>query len=206
MKALQRTASVLFLSLVSVFLICSSIYSQTCFIRCEPDKETGGGACGSGFFISKNEILTAAHVIDDANNIRIEFDGKYFKAFVVRQDATKDLALLRIEEEHDKFYKLSDSFGKADQKVTCFGFPRGVWTLYKSSGVIKEVNSVTRDSRYKDNPRMEYGVLMEVTNGMSGGPLLTEDKTVIGVLSSKNIIGEPRANFIALEDIKKFLD
>jgi serine protease Do len=202
-KALQRTASILFLSLVFT-LISSSIYSQTCFVRCEPDKEIGGGACGSGFFISKNEILTAAHVINDANNVRVEFDGKYFMASVVKQDVSKDLALLKINEECDVFYKLSDDSGKIEQEVTCYGFPRGVWSMYKSEGVIKEINSVNRDST--DKSRLEYAVFMNVTNGMSGGPLLTKDKVVIGVLSSKNVIGEQRANFISLEEIRKFLD
>lgn len=203
MKALQRTASILFLSVVFT-LICSSIYSQTCFVRCEPDKETGGGACGSGFFISKNEILTAAHVVDDANRVRVEFDGKYFMASVVKQDVSKDLALLKIDEESDIFYKLSDASGEVEQEVTCYGFPRGVWSMYKSEGTIKSIINVNRND--ETNSRLEYSVFMNVTNGMSGGPLLTKDKTVIGVLSSKNIIGEERANFIALEEIRKFLD
>lgn len=203
MKALQRTASILFLSVVFT-LICSSIYSQTCFVRCEPDKETGGGACGSGFFISKNEILTAAHVVDDANRVRVEFDGKYFMASVVKQDVSKDLALLQIDAESDIFYKLSDASGEVEQEVTCYGFPRGVWSMYKSEGTIKSIVSVNREAQ--TNSRLEYSVFMNVTNGMSGGPLLTKDKTVIGVLSSKNIVGEERANFISLEEIRKFLD
>lgn len=202
MKTLQRTASVLFLS-VFFTLICSSLYSQTCFIRCEPDKEIGGGACGSGFFISKNQILTADHVINGAKNVRVEFDGKYFIASVVKQDSSKDLALLKIEGESEVFYKLNDSCGIIDQDVLCYGFPRGVWTMYKSDGVIKEIHSVTREAEL--NSRLEYSVFMNVTNGMSGGPLLTKEKTVIGVLSSKNVIGETRANFIALEEIKTFL-
>lgn len=202
MKALQRTASILFLSVVFT-LICSSIYSQTCFIRCEPDKETGGGACGSGFFISKNQILTAEHVIDDAKRVRVEFDGKYFVATVVKQDPSKDLALLQIEEESNVFYKLDDSCGVVGQNVLCYGFPRGVWTMHKSEGVVKEISNVSRES--ESSSRLEYGVFMNVTNGMSGGPLLTKDKTVIGLLSSKNIIGEDRANFISLEEIKAFL-
>lgn len=206
MKALQRTASILFLSLVVFTLICSGLYGQTCFIRCEPDKETGGGACGSGFFISKNEILTAAHVINDANRVRIEFDGKYYIASVVKENYEKDLALLKIEGEEvsESFYKLSDDFGKVDQAVTCYGFPRGVWTMHKSEGTIKEIVKIARQGNFES--RLEYSVYMNVTNGMSGGPLLTADKMVIGVLSSKNVVGEDRANFIGLEEIKEFLN
>jgi len=203
MKALQRTASVLFLSLVVFTLICSSLYGQTCFIRCEPDKETGGGACGSGFFISKNEILTAAHVIDDAKNVRVEFDGKYYIASVVKQDKSKDLALLKIETDSNVFYKIDTVCAVVGQNVICYGFPRGVWTMHKSEGDIKEIIDVKRDNEL--DSRLEYSVFMNVTNGMSGGPLLTKDKTVIGLLSSKNVIGEARANFISLEEIKEFL-
>jgi len=203
MKALQRTASVLFLFLVVFTLICSSLYGQTCFIRCEPDKETGGGACGSGFFISKNEILTAAHVIDDAKNVRVEFDGKYYVASIVKQDQSKDLALLKIETESGVFYKMNAVCGVVGQNVICYGFPRGVWTIHKSEGDIREIVRVKRDNEL--DSRLEYSVFMNVTNGMSGGPLLTKDKTVIGLLSSKNVIGETRANFISLEEIKEFL-
>jgi S1-C subfamily serine protease len=191
------------LAFVFVALFAIKCFGQNCLIRCEPDKNTGG-ACGSGFFISPNEILTANHVIDGSDKVRVEFDNQYYPIEVLKTDKNKDLALLKINKQN-KFYVIGEEEPKKEDNVICKGFPKAVWTLHKSYGKIKDIRLAWRKGN-KDNAVKQYSVWMSVEHGMSGGPLLNEDNKFIGVLSTKNVDGLVRANFTSLEEIKKFLN
>ena len=61
---------------------------------------TGSGV-GSGFLIEPDLIMTAAHVIDDAQLIRVIFkDGLQIPAQVIASIASSDAALLRLDKAH----------------------------------------------------------------------------------------------------------
>ena len=187
---------------VFVALFAIKCFGQNCLIRCEPDKNAGG-ACGSGFFISPNEILTANHVIDGSNKVRVEFDNQYHPIEVLKTDKHKDLALLKINKQN-KFYQISEKEPQKEDDVICKGFPKAVWTLHKSYGKIKDIRLAWMKGD-KDNAVERYFVWMWVEHGMSGGPLLNENDEFIGVLSTKSVSGLVRANFISLGEIKDFL-
>lgn len=53
---------------------------------------------GTGFFVSEDLVVTCAHVIDNAGEIRCQLDdGRLVDAEVVENDVARDLALLRIK-------------------------------------------------------------------------------------------------------------
>jgi serine protease Do len=178
-------------------------YSKTVFIRCEPTENGSGGACGSGFFISKSRILTANHVVD-SKNFRVEFDNKYFPVKIIKRDKNSDLALLQIDFESDSFYKISESSPLINEEVRCKGFPRGIWTRCVSVGKVRKFSK----SKHPDSDRfvLQCNVWMNVIPGMSGGPLLNSNNEVVGVLSTKNMDGTYMGNFISLEEIENFLN
>jgi S1-C subfamily serine protease len=192
----------IFALFVLLFLGTDS-YSKTIFIRCEPSENGSGGACGSGFFISKNRILTANHVVD-SKNFRVEFDNKYFPVKILKRDKDRDLALLEIDFNSDTFYNIGDSSPAINDQVFCKGFPRGVWTRHVSKGEVREYTK----SKHPDSSSfvLQCNVWMNVIPGMCGGPLLNSDNEVVGVLSTKNVNGTYRGNFISLEEIKTFLN
>ena len=52
---------------------------------------------GSGFLISENQVVTAAHVVTVAEQIQIQFtDGEIIPAKVVSSYKTADVALLKL--------------------------------------------------------------------------------------------------------------
>lgn len=52
---------------------------------------------GTGFFVSEDLVVTCAHVIDNASEIRCHFeDGRLAQAEIVANDVERDLALLRV--------------------------------------------------------------------------------------------------------------
>ena len=67
--------------------------------------ETGdgvfGGGQGTGFIISsEGQVVTNAHVVENATDIQVMlYDGSVLEAELVQQDPTRDLAVLQIEGE-----------------------------------------------------------------------------------------------------------
>lgn len=184
-----------------VLILSSSSYAKTVLIRSEPDITGKGSSCGSGFFISENQILTANHVLGE--NSRVEFDNKYFPVKIVKRNKEKDLALLEIDYSSESYLEIADDEPKIKDPVTCRGYPSGVWTCHTSSGILKELILVV--SLEDKSMILMYSAWMDVIPGMSGGPLLTADKKFIGVLSTKNASGNIRGNFVSLPEIKAFL-
>lgn len=194
----------IFVLFFSLFLLSTNSYSKTVFIRCEPSENGLGGACGSGFFISENKVLTANHVIDNAKNFRIEFDNRYFPVKIIKRDKDRDLALLELDFKSDAFYEIADSSPNVDDEVSCKGFPRGVWLRHVSTGKVREY-SKSKNQNASIFITMCH-VWMNVIPGMSGGPLLNSNNQAVGVLSTKNVDGTYRGNFVSLDEIKIFLE
>jgi S1-C subfamily serine protease len=199
--------TVIFSMFFVLFLFTADCFGQMCLVRCEPQPAKGfGGPCGSGFFISPNTILTANHVIEDSENVRVEFNNQYYVAEVVKTNKNKDLALLKIDKDQDKYYNISETEPINGEELVCKGFPRAVWVLHKSVGKMKESRWAWITGSKKDQGSNQYSVWMNVEQGMSGGPLLNKDDEALGVLSTKNADGQTIANFVSLNEIREFLN
>lgn len=141
---------------------------------------------GSGFAITNNGyILTNYHVIAD------KFQGKYadFKvvtssgeeltAKVVKVNRDKDLALIKVEKNFEKAFKLSKikSFKKL-QEVYCVGAPKSV-----ELGQSVALGLISNERNSNNNNLLQLS--MSVNPGNSGGPLFDKQGNLQGVIKSK---------------------
>ncbi len=160
---------------------------------------------GTGFFISENEILTNAHVIEEARSGSIKIKspatgGVEFKVDIVGIGSaeTIDLAVLRLpEDEMLRFKKRSGlskisyfEFGDSEEvkqadPVAIFGYPQ-------SSDELKIIQAKVTGRQYLQTQKgrfvcghqfIEVGPGGVVQPGNSGGPALNRDGKVIGVPS-----------------------
>lgn len=139
---------------------------------------------GTGFlFHSRRHIATAFHVVSEGQPIRVVLSsGKELSARVVAWDEEWDIAILELPEELDApvLQEVSSEHGQVGDPVVAIGNPWGaeerkrpgssapVWAL--SQGVI---SAPPADLIQTDAP---------VNPGNSGGPLLTQQGEVVGVL------------------------
>ncbi|MFQ8431678.1 Do family serine endopeptidase [Amaricoccus sp. W119] len=141
-----------------------------------PERST---ALGSGFIISEDGyIVTNNHVIDGADEIRVEFiDGTSHEAEVVGTDARTDVALLKIESPDPLPFV---SFGDSDRMrvgdwVVAIGNPLGQG-FSVSAGIVSARNRTLQGS-YDDFIQTDAAI----NRGNSGGPLFNTQGEVIGV-------------------------
>lgn len=135
---------------------------------------------GSGFIIDKEgTIVTNYHVIKNAKDITVTMsDNAYFKAEVLGYDAKTDLAVLKINSDHDLSYV---AFGDSDKArvgdtVMAIGNPFGLGGSV-STGIIS--------ARSRD---ISIGTMNEfiqtdaaINRGNSGGPLFDLNGKVVGI-------------------------
>ncbi len=152
-------------------------------VRTRAANEPARLATGTGFVVATDgTILTAHHVVEGARTIVVTLpDGNQVVAVTPRRLASSDLAVLKVTARTPGYLSLGDSaLVEVGQRVWTYGFP--VVTLLGlepkfSDGAVSSLSGVEGASEV-------FQVTVAIQPGNSGGPLLTEDGRVVGVITS----------------------
>ena len=137
---------------------------------------------GTGFIIDPNGIiLTAAHVVNGAQNILVSSGGKSWEASILSIDNQHDIALLSIEASGLAFLPLANSntvlLGE-DIRVAGFPLSTVIGTSLKiSRGTISGIDPIRTQKIFQ--------IDAAVNPGNSGGPLINDKGQVVGIVNSK---------------------
>ena len=151
--------------------------------RDRQEKEANAVLIGSGFFVTTNGyFVTNYHVIKNSKSITLRIpDGRKFEGRVVRSDAVNDLALIKVDGRFPALPITSSHLAKRGQSVATVGYPhadiQGVEPKV-TEGIISSLSGIS------DDPRM-FQISAAIQAGNSGGPLVTKEGNVIGVIVSK---------------------
>ena len=151
------------------------------------DPKSHARSTGTGVVIIDNgTILTNLHVVNNAKRIRVTFaDGHESEATVVGTQPDNDLAVLRARSIPDDLIAATMR-GTADlvpgDQVVAVGFPFGIGPSV-SSGV---VSGLKRQFRGPSGERLSNLIQFDAAAnpGNSGGPLVTMDGAVIGIVTA----------------------
>ncbi|MDQ2736904.1 MAG: trypsin-like peptidase domain-containing protein [Pseudomonadota bacterium] len=143
---------------------------------------------GSGVVIIDNgTILTNLHVVAGARKVRVTFyDGSESDAVVVKTQPQNDLAVLRartIPDDLESATMRSTSDLSPGDKVIAVGFPFGIGPSV-SSGI---VSGLKRQFRSPDGQQTLTNLIQfdaAANPGNSGGPLVTMDGEVVGIVTA----------------------
>ena len=136
---------------------------------------------GSGFIISPDGlVLTNAHVVADASEVRVKLtDKREYKAKVLGADRTSDVAVLKIDAKDLPTVKLASvDDAKVGEWVVAIGAPFGFENTV-TAGIISAKSRALPDGSYV--PFIQTDVA--VNPGNSGGPLFNLKGEVIGINS-----------------------
>ena len=135
---------------------------------------------GSGFIISNDGyILTNNHVVEDADEIKITLsDKKVYDARLIGRDEKTDLAVLKINADHDlPFVKLGDSSKlKVGDWLIAIGNPFGLARTV-TAGIVSARGRVIGSGPYDDFIQTDASI----NPGNSGGPLFNVEGEVVGI-------------------------
>ena len=140
---------------------------------------TSGNSLGSGFAIGENCIITNAHVVENPRNTKITtYSGAEYQATVLAMNEDMDIAVLSVEGVTFPYLTVGNqNDSKIGDDVYAIGAPNGMtYTLTK--GTLSAKDRVIGNYTY-------IQLDAALNHGNSGGPLLTDAGTVIGVNSMK---------------------
>src|SRR5690242_4330012 len=136
---------------------------------------------GSGFILDHDgHILTNYHVIADAQRIEVTLHNrKKYRATVVGQDRSQDLAIIQIKAPDLNPMTMGDSKNlQVGQKVYAIGNPFGLsGTL--TSGIVSSIRQVQEPDGVIIDEAIQTDAA--INPGNSGGPLLNSRGEVIGI-------------------------
>jgi S1-C subfamily serine protease len=143
---------------------------------------------GSGVvIIDKGVILTNLHVVAGADRITVTFhDGLEATARVINIQPEHDLAVLQASKIPDDMIaatmRSTNDLGPGD-KVLAVGFPFGIGPS-ASGGVVSGMKRVFRSPEGKQEMSNLIQFDAAANPGNSGGPLVTMDGEVVGIVTA----------------------
>jgi S1-C subfamily serine protease len=149
-------------------------------------KETGNDVGTGVVIVDKGIILTNLHVVSEAKRVEVVFaDGLVSEATIIGMKPEHDLAVLQAKTVPDDLVPatLRSTRGLAPgDEVVAVGFPFGIGPS-ASSGVI---SGLRREFHSRRGQRLLTNLIQfdaAANPGNSGGPLVTMDGEVIGIVT-----------------------
>ncbi|MFF9163150.1 MarP family serine protease [Streptomyces longwoodensis] len=146
------------------------------------------GREGSGFVYAREHVMTNAHVVAgiDRPTVQTGGVGRAYPARVVLFDPRKDVAVLYVPGLRAPVLDFDDEAGRGDRAVVA-GYPQDGGLDLQAATVANRVRATGRNI-YNDAvvTREIYSIRSTVRPGNSGGPLLTTDGRVFGVVFARS--------------------
>ena len=137
----------------------------------------------SGIAYSSNSVLTADHVVERDDDIRIVLpNGDSLSAQLAGRDPGSDLALLRLEQEILTVAEIASEKARVGQFALALGRP-SLEGVQASLGIVSAIGGAVRTGR---GGLLEQYIRTDAIPypGFSGGPLIDASGKVIGLNTS----------------------
>jgi S1-C subfamily serine protease len=146
----------------------------------------GQNQSGSGFVVAPGRVLTNAHVVAGVTNPVVESpSGEAEQGEIVYFDPVDDLAVIAVHGVSAPPLRLTTNLAPGTDAVSD-GYPYGGPFDSGAARVISvDIHGVADIYGQNPSPRQVYTLAADVQHGESGGPLLSSDGLVAGVIFAK---------------------
>ncbi len=159
---------------------------------------------GTGFLIdTKGLMITNAHVVKNSRNIFVQNNkGDQFKAFVVKLDVLRDVAIIKIDDDRFKRfttlpYSIRKTTSDIAEPIFTLGYPRD--EIVYGEGYLSASTGFNGDT-------LSCQISIAANPGNSGGPVFNHNGEVIGILSAKETETEGAVFAVQSKYIYQVLD
>jgi S1-C subfamily serine protease len=161
------------------------------------------GREGSGFVYAAERVMTNAHVVAgiDEPTVRVGGVGRAYEARVVLFDPEKDVAVLHVPDLRAPVLRFDDDAARGDAAVVA-GYPQDGGLDLQAATVANRVRA-TGQNIYNDESvtREIYSIRSMVRPGNSGGPLLTTEGRVYGVVFARSTSDAETGYVLTAEEV-----
>lgn len=155
---------------------------------------------GTGFVYADDRVMTNAHVVAGTRTVAVELQGERHSARVVVYDPERDLAVLYVPGLPAPAMPFAMRDAPIDAGAIVLGFPLdGPYNA--QSARIRDVGPITGPNIYNsgDVTREVYTIRALVRSGNSGGPLVSPNGQVLGVIFAA-AADDPNTGFAVTAD------
>ncbi|MCB5178703.1 MarP family serine protease [Streptomyces antimicrobicus] len=145
---------------------------------------------GTGFVFAPGKVMTNAHVVGGVAEptVQIGGEGKLYDGKVVLYDWQRDIAVLDVPKLKAPALEFTDKDETGGADAIVAGFPENGAYDVRAARVRGRINANGPDIYHRGTVRRDvYSLYATVRQGNSGGPLLTPDGKVSGVVFAKSL-------------------
>ncbi|MDX3851029.1 MarP family serine protease [Streptomyces sp. AK02-01A] len=145
---------------------------------------------GSGFVFADRRVMTNAHVVGGVEEptVQIGGQGRLYDAKVVLYDWQRDIAVLDVPDLRAAPLRFTDADAGSGDGAIVAGFPENGAYDVRSARVRGRINANGPDIYRRGEVRRDvYSLFATVRQGNSGGPLLTPEGEVYGVIFARSL-------------------
>ncbi|MEU6084263.1 MarP family serine protease [Streptomyces sp. NPDC047108] len=145
---------------------------------------------GTGFVFSPNRVMTNAHVVGGVEEptVQIGGEGKLYDAQVVLYDWERDIAVLDVPGLRAPALQFTQRDAGTGDSAIVAGFPENGAFDVRAARIRGRIDASGPDIYHRGTvSRDVYSLYATVRQGNSGGPLLTPDGRVYGVVFAKSL-------------------
>jgi S1-C subfamily serine protease len=172
-----------------------------------------GTACGriqegSGFLVEGGHVVTNAHVIAGVSAPRVQsHQGEEFAGTVVAFDPRRDLAVLRLASPPADEMPLAPRPADRGSTGVVIGYPGGGELTGVKAAVRRTLNAVGRDIYSRATVEREiHDLQTRVVPGNSGGPFVTPQGVVAGVVFAASSSSDGTGYALTVDELRPVLD
>jgi S1-C subfamily serine protease len=160
---------------------------------------------GTGFVFSDRRVMTNAHVVGgvDEPTVQIGGEGRLYDAKVVLYDWQRDIAVLDVPDLRARPLQFADSDARSGNSAIVAGFPENGSYDVRSARVRGRINANGPDIYRRGTVQRDvYSLFTTVRQGNSGGPLLTPDGRVYGVIFARSLDDPDTGYALTVDEIR----
>ncbi|MFD0367224.1 MarP family serine protease [Streptomyces sp. NPDC059071] len=161
---------------------------------------------GTGFVFAERRVMTNAHVVGgvDEPTVQIGGEGKLYDAKVVLYDWKRDIAVLDVPGLDATPLQFTDQDARSGDDAIVAGFPENGSYDVRSARVRGRIAAKGPDIYHRGEVRRDvYSLYATVRQGNSGGPLLTADGKVYGVIFARSLDDANTGYALTVDEIQE---
>ncbi|NEC85000.1 MarP family serine protease [Streptomyces sp. SID12501] len=157
---------------------------------------------GTGFVFGDRRVMTNAHVVGgvDEPTVQVGGEGRKYDATVVLYDWERDIAVLDVPDLRAPVLKFATEDANSGKSAIVAGYPENGSYDVRPARVRGRITANGPDIYHRGTVRRDvYSLFATVRQGNSGGPLLTPDGKVYGVVFAKSL-DDPNTGYALTAD------